>query len=95
MRRFGARWRDTTTPREVLDVFFIEGRFEILFRNSTPDGEEWADGVEIDPDGYSHDSFELEPYQAARYRFRNGKRRTRWADVPPKVRARVAECLGV
>jgi hypothetical protein len=94
MRRFGARWRDATTPREVLDVFLIEGRWEILLRNGTVDGrEEWADGLDVDSSGARHPSFELWPHQAAAYRYRNGKRRRHWADVPAPVRACVADWL--
>lgn len=94
MRRFGARCRDDTTPREVLDVFKIEGRFEILLRNGTIDGrEEWADGLDVDPEGWRHPSFELRPYEAAAYRYRMKRKRCAWADVPPKVRETVAEWL--
>jgi hypothetical protein len=94
MRRFGARWRDDSTPRDVLDVFFIEGRYEVLLRNGATDGsEEWADGLDVDPEGFRHPSFELEPHQARAYRYRNGKRRVRWADVPQPVRAIVAAWL--
>jgi hypothetical protein len=94
MRRFGARWRDETTPREILDVFLVEGRYEILVRNGTLDGrEEWADGLDVDPEGWRHPSFELEPYQARAYRYRNGRRRQSWASLPAPVRNTVAAWL--
>jgi hypothetical protein len=87
MRRFGSRWRDATTPREVLDVFMIEGRFEILIRNwrVTDPRDEWADGLDVDPDGFRFPSFELTPYQARAFRMRNGRRRQAWGSLPAPV----------
>lgn len=89
MRRFGARWRDAATPADVLDVFKVEGRYEILFRNSRigDPADEWVNGLDIDEEGYRHPSFELEPYQARAYRQRNSRRRQSWASLPEPVRA--------
>ena len=96
MRRFGSRWRDATTPKEVLDVFLVEGRYEVLVRNwNTHDPrDEWADGLDVSPDGWRHPSFELEPHQARAYRARNSRKRCAWAAVPEAVKETVAAWLG-
>lgn len=95
MRRFGSRWRDATTPVEVLDIFMIEGRYEILFRNwnTTDRHDEWADGLDIDLQGYRYAGFELQPHQASAYRYRNSKRRQTWASLPEPIRATVVAWL--
>lgn len=95
MRRFGARWRDNSTPREVLDVFLVEGRYEILLRNWNVNDprDEWADGLDVDTDGFRYPTFELQPYAARRYRERNKHRRQRWADLPAPVRETVTAWL--
>jgi hypothetical protein len=95
MRRFGARWRDASTPAEVLDVFKIDGRYEVLLRNWTIGSPrvEWADGLDLDADGYRFPSFELEPYAARHYRARFAKKRQTWASLPAPVRAAVGAWL--
>lgn len=95
MRRFGARWRDATTPPEVLDVFKVEGRYEILLRNWNVNdrSDEWADGLDLDEGGFRHPSFELEPYTARAYRQRNAKRRQTWGTLPGPVREAVTAWL--
>lgn len=90
MRRLGARWRDTTTttPREVLDIFKVEGRYEVLLRNWRIDDpkDEWADGLDVGRDGSRYASFELQPYEARGYRQRNSRKRQSWASLPKAVR---------
>lgn len=94
MRRFGSRWRDVTTPVEVLDIFrFTNGQYEVLIRNGTTDGkDEWADGLEIDSEG-RWSSFELDRWQARLYRARQSWRRCSWAALPAPVRTSVAQWL--
>jgi hypothetical protein len=88
MRRFGSRWRDATTPNEVLDIFKVEGRYEILFRNWNINDrkDEWADGLDVDAEGFRHPSFSLMPWEASRYRYRNGHKRQSWASLPEAVK---------
>lgn len=95
MRRFGARWRDETTPREVLDVFLVEGHYDILIRNwsTINPKDEWVDGLEVDEDGYRWPSFELSTWSARDYRYRNGRRRQVWATLPAPVRETVARWI--
>lgn len=95
MRRFGSRWRDATTPVEVLDIFKIEGCFEILIRNHNEGNpsDEWVDGIEIEESGFAKSSFELEPYEARQYRYRNSHKRLSWDALPPRARQVVADWL--
>jgi hypothetical protein len=77
-----------------LDVFKVEGRYEVLLRNGYVDGSgEWADGLDVDDEGFRYPSFELEPYQARAYRLRNGRRRQAWGSIPAPVRDTVAAWL--
>ena len=93
-RRAGKRWLEDA-PEYVLDVFDDDrtcDRYTVFFCGSF-----FADGVvpylgmsgaPTHPQGFSQWG-ELEPFQATAYRYRNGKHRIKWNDLPEHIRKHV------
>ena len=46
----------------------------------------WIRGLGTSETGHVSGSLEMEAYQVAQYRYRNGKRRIRWLDLPEATR---------
>lgn len=101
-RRFGARWRDATCPEYVLDCFDNGPnvnpceRFDVLFGGSMVEGDgtyagTWISGIAMGADGWRAPSFGLSAREAARYRYRMKRRRTRWDALPQCVRDYVCQ----
>lgn len=102
-RRAGKRWLQDA-PSYVLDVVRHrkdegDGGFDVLFTGEllgTIQGQPkdfahvYVMGLDLSADG-RYCSFELDAYQAAQFRYRNSKRRVRWADVPTAVQNAVRE----
>lgn len=99
-RRFGQRWRDATTPPEVLDILRQKDDpkcWDVLLWSpafcgaSLPFRKTFVFGLDVGPEGRA--SFELAAYQAINYRYHNKNRRTRWADLPESVRQMVIDWI--
>jgi len=92
------RWLDGA-PAHVLDCFKNDkcGTFDVIYTGVTlipQDGRTFANtyvfGREMSenpshPQGVGL-SFELKAREAAAYRYRNGRRRIKWQDLPPNVK---------
>lgn len=50
----------------------------------------WLTGLGTSENGWTSGSLEYEAHHVAAYRYRNGKRRIRWLDLPEATRALVA-----
>lgn len=92
-RRAGARWREGA-PAYILDCFDDPreiDRYTVMIYD--PDevpssrGEAYVDYLSMS--GAASISGELAPHEAVAYRYRNKRRRVRWLDLPPEVRAHV------
>lgn len=97
-RRFGARWRDATTPPAVLDIFklsAVEDTWEVLLCQAKGGtrANTYIDGLELDPWGNRGPSFELTAVQAAAYRYRWKNHRVSWASLPEPAKEVVRDWL--
>lgn len=100
-RRAGAHWREAA-PDYILDVFDdprTADRYTVIFG-----GKDWTEGdgtyagtwlhylgmsgAPTHPQGFSQFG-ELEAHQAMNYRYRNGRYRIRWLDLPEHIRAHI------
>ena len=100
-RRAGKRWLKDA-PEYILDVFDDPrpcDRYTVLFGGSllnyTQDGAKtvWIDylgmsGSPTHPQGFSQCG-ELTPCEAVAYRYRNGRFRVKWLDLPEAIRKHV------
>lgn len=97
-RRAGARWLDQA-PEYVLDCLDSKEpgeRYTVMFGGSlrtTYEGRHYVQFLGMS-DAPSHPQGismwgELKQHEAAAYRYRCGKQRVRWLDLPPHIRAHV------
>lgn len=97
-RRAGTRWLNGA-PEYVLDCFYhhSSNSYDVLFTGSllgtvASEPQDFAHvyvmGLDVSANG-AWSSFELPAYEAAQYRYRNGKKRVKWAEMPEKVRKSV------
>lgn len=85
-------------PEYVLDCFYYPAydSYDVLFTGSllgTVQGKRdfantYIMGLDVSTNG-AWSSFELEAYQAHAYRYRNGKKRVKWNELPEAVRVSV------
>jgi hypothetical protein len=86
-RRAGARWREGA-PSYILDCFDhpqFADRYTVIFAlvENSPRGP-WLHYLGI---GYGASAWgELDRFEAAAYRYANGKKRIRWLDIPEDIR---------
>jgi hypothetical protein len=99
-RRAGARWLQDA-PEYILDVFDSKNcgeRYTVLFGGSLLISDGTRTGTYVQGLGMSdaptHPQgvsmwFELKPHEQAAYRYREGKHRIKWMDLPQHIRKHV------
>lgn len=93
-RRAGARWLEGA-PEWVLDCFDnpqFADRYTVIFGGSLVEGDgtyagTWLHYLSSSADPrYCSGTGDFKAHECADYRYRNGKRRVRWLDLPESVR---------